>query len=45
VADCFKYRSKISLDVDIEALRDCVEKRLATFDDLWKLPGSAGYPT
>ena len=36
VADCFKYRNKIGLDVAIEALRDGVEKRLATFDDLWK---------
>lgn len=36
VADCFKYRNKIGLDVAIEALRDCVEKRLTTFDDLWK---------
>ena len=34
VADCFKYRNKIGLDLGIEALRDCVEKRLATFDDL-----------
>jgi predicted transcriptional regulator of viral defense system len=36
VADCFKYRNKIGLDVAIEALRDGVEKRLATFDDLWR---------
>jgi predicted transcriptional regulator of viral defense system len=36
VADCFKYRNKIGLDVAIEALRACVEKRLAGFDDLWK---------
>ncbi|RPI63971.1 MAG: transcriptional regulator [Planctomycetaceae bacterium] len=35
VADCFKYRNKIGLDVAIEALRDCWEKRLATMDDLW----------
>lgn len=36
VADCFKYRNKIGLDVAIEALRDCVEKRRCSFDDLWK---------
>lgn len=36
VADCFKYRNKIGLDVAIEALRDGVEKRLATFDSLWE---------
>lgn len=35
VADCFKYRSKIGLDVAMEALRDCWRKRLATMDDLW----------
>jgi predicted transcriptional regulator of viral defense system len=36
VADCFKYRNKIGLDVAIEALRDCVERKLCTFDDLWR---------
>ena len=35
VADCFKYRNKIGLDVAIEALRDCWRKKLATSDDLW----------
>lgn len=34
VADCFKYRNKIGLDVAIEALRDCVEQRRCTADDL-----------
>ena len=36
VADCFKYRNKIGLDVAIEALRDCWRKRLATADDLFR---------
>lgn len=36
VADCFKYRSQIGLDVAIEALRDCLRTRRATVDDLWK---------
>jgi predicted transcriptional regulator of viral defense system len=36
VADCFKYRNKIGLDVAIEALRDCVRKRKATMDELWQ---------
>ena len=36
VADCFKYRNKIGLDVAIEALRDCVKKKIGTFDDLWR---------
>lgn len=29
VADCFKYRNKIGLDVALEALRDCVRRRKA----------------
>ncbi len=36
VADCFKYRNKIGLDVAIEALRDCRQKRAATADELWR---------
>jgi len=36
VADCFKYRNKIGPDVAIEALKDCIAKRLCTFDDLWR---------
>ena len=35
VADCFKYRNKIGLDVAIEALRDCLRRRKATMDELW----------
>ncbi|MCX6350032.1 MAG: type IV toxin-antitoxin system AbiEi family antitoxin domain-containing protein [Candidatus Aureabacteria bacterium] len=30
VADCFKYRNKIGLDVAVEALRECLRSRLAT---------------
>jgi len=36
VADCFKYRNKIGLDVAIEALRDCLRSRKATMDQLWQ---------
>jgi len=36
VADCFKYRNKIGLDVAIEALRDCRRKRKCTIDELWR---------
>ena len=36
VADCFKYRNKIGLDVALEALRDCWRLRRATMDELWK---------
>jgi predicted transcriptional regulator of viral defense system len=35
IADCFKYRNKIGLDVALEALRDCWKKRRATMDQLW----------
>jgi len=35
VADSFKYRDKIGLDVAIEALRDCWRKKRATTDQLW----------
>ncbi|MDE1172751.1 MAG: type IV toxin-antitoxin system AbiEi family antitoxin domain-containing protein [Parvibaculaceae bacterium] len=36
VADCFKYRGQVGLDVAIEALRDCIRTRRATADDLWR---------
>jgi predicted transcriptional regulator of viral defense system len=36
VADCFKYRNKIGMDVALEALRDCWKKRRATMDELWQ---------
>jgi predicted transcriptional regulator of viral defense system len=36
VADCFKYRNKIGLDVAIEALKDCLRLRRATVDELWR---------
>jgi predicted transcriptional regulator of viral defense system len=34
VADCFKFRNRIGLDVAIEALRDCWRHKKATMDDL-----------
>ncbi len=36
VADCFKYRNKIGLDVAQDALRDCLSQRKCTIDDLWR---------
>jgi predicted transcriptional regulator of viral defense system len=36
VADCFKFRNKIGLDVALEALRDCIRQRKATRDEIWK---------
>jgi len=35
VADCFKFRNKIGLDVALEALRETYRKRKATTDELW----------
>jgi predicted transcriptional regulator of viral defense system len=35
VADCFRYRNKIGLDVALEALRECRRERLVTLDELW----------
>jgi len=39
VADCFKYRNKIGLDVAIEALRECLRARRCSMDDLWHYAG------
>ena len=36
VAHCSKYRTKIGLDVAIEALREVIRERRATADDLWR---------
>ena len=36
VADCFKYRNKIGLDVALEALRDCWRQRRCSMDQLWE---------
>lgn len=36
IADCFKYRNKIGLDVAIEALKDCLRSRKATMDEIWE---------
>jgi len=36
VADCFKYRNKIGLDVALEALKEVRAKRSASADDLWR---------
>ena len=36
VADCFKYRNKIGLDVALEALRDYWRSGRASADELWK---------
>jgi len=39
VADCFKFRNKIGLDVALEALREARRAKKATADDLWRYAG------
>ena len=34
VADCFKFRNKIGIDIAVEALRECLEERRCTVDEL-----------
>jgi predicted transcriptional regulator of viral defense system len=36
VADCFKYRNKIGLDVALESLRECLKAGRCSVDDLWR---------
>jgi len=36
VADLFKYRNKLGLDLAMEALRDCLRTRKATNDEIWR---------
>jgi predicted transcriptional regulator of viral defense system len=36
VADCFKFRGRVGLDVAIEALRAAWDSRVVTMDELWQ---------
>jgi len=36
VADCFKHRNKIGLDVALEALKDARDRSKTSVDDLWR---------
>ena len=36
VADCFKFRNKIGTDIAVEALRDSLEQRRCTADELFE---------
>jgi predicted transcriptional regulator of viral defense system len=36
VADCFKFRNKIGLDVALEALREAWQGKRANMDELWR---------
>ena len=36
VADCFKFRNKIGLDVAIEALKDCLRQERASVNEIYR---------
>ena len=36
VADCFKFRHKIGLDVALEALKDALTQKKATVANIWR---------
>lgn len=36
LADCFKFRSQVGLDVAIEALRQAISEKRVTVDELWE---------
>jgi predicted transcriptional regulator of viral defense system len=36
IADCFKYRNKIGIDVALEALRDAWRQKKVTMDEIWQ---------
>ncbi len=36
VADCFKFRNKIGLDIAIEALKDCLARKKASVSDIYR---------
>jgi hypothetical protein len=36
VADCFKFRNKIGLDIAIEALKDCLHQKRASINAIYR---------
>lgn len=36
IADCFKFRNKVGIDVAIEALKDAKSKKAINWDELWR---------
>ena len=36
IADCFKFRNKIGLDIALEALREGLKSGRSTIDDIWR---------
>jgi predicted transcriptional regulator of viral defense system len=37
VVDCFRYRNKLGIDIALEALRDVLDRKLATVDELARI--------
>ncbi|MGB2247991.1 MAG: type IV toxin-antitoxin system AbiEi family antitoxin domain-containing protein [Alcanivorax sediminis] len=37
VVDCFRFRNKIGLDVALEALREAIDSRRVSMDELWRM--------
>lgn len=35
IIDCFKFRSKVGLDIAIEALKECLEQQRCSIQELW----------
>lgn len=36
VADCFKHRNKVGIDVAIEAMKECLYDRETSVDEIWR---------
>jgi predicted transcriptional regulator of viral defense system len=36
IADCFKFRNKIGLDIALEALREAWRQKKVTIDEIWQ---------
>ena len=36
VADCFKFRNKVGLDIAIEALKDCLRQKKASINEVYR---------
>ncbi len=36
VADCFKFRNRVGMDIAVEALKDCLAQQMATPAKIWK---------
>ena len=36
IVDCFRYRAKVGIDVALEGLREALQQRKATTDQLWR---------